>query len=162
MVFSVRFEACGCAETQECGADANGSASGNASAPGSLWDRQRAAVPACRLRGSEFFTACFAVPLPARRVLHTGHPKDANSLGSLFGMSNPICYFRLLYTTLGEHGVGGVASYALVVGWVATAHPSVSVYRSMWADLKNALQSDLSSLIDNQSLCRILPDCLNY
>ena len=37
-----------------------------------------AAAPACMVRASEFFTASPAVPLPARRVLHTSHPKDEN------------------------------------------------------------------------------------
>lgn len=43
-----------------------------------------AAVPACMVRDSEFFTASLAVPLPARRVLHTSHPKDETSLGPRF------------------------------------------------------------------------------
>lgn len=30
------------------------------------------------VRDSEFFTASLAVPLPARRVLHTSDPKDEN------------------------------------------------------------------------------------
>lgn len=61
-----------------------------------------AAVPACMVRDSEFFTASLAVPLPARRVLHTSHPKDANRLGPDFSKSKTFCNFVLSYTTSGN------------------------------------------------------------
>lgn len=79
------------------------------------------------VRDSEFFTASLAVPLPARRVLHTSHPKDANRLGSDFSKSNRICNFVLLYTTL-EVVRGGLALMrARRTMGVATARPSASV-----------------------------------
>jgi hypothetical protein len=41
------------------------------------------------VRDSEFFTASLAVPLPARRVLHTSHPKDTNKTWVLFFKVKP-------------------------------------------------------------------------
>lgn len=48
------------------------------------------------VRDSEFFTASLAVPLPARRVLHTGHPKDENKPWVRFFK---VKYFLQLYVT---------------------------------------------------------------
>lgn len=69
------------------------------------------------LRDSEFFTASPAVPLPARRVLHTGRPKDETRLGPDFSKSKTFCNFVLHYTTFGVVR-GGAASCASTVRWV--------------------------------------------
>jgi len=64
------------------------------------------------VRDSEFFTASPAVPLPARRVLHTGHPKDENKTWVRFFKVKPNLQLYVTLYHVREHEVQPVATCA--------------------------------------------------
>lgn len=99
--------ACGCAETQAAWPMPGVQALGTAGEPPGL-----AAAPACRLRGSEFFTASFPVPLRPAAFFTPATEGCKQTWARFFKVTHKLQFHATSY----HHGaLGGVASCAVDV-----------------------------------------------